>query len=283
MNNRYLLYLVLFLSCIASIPTHTNPRNNVIVVDMDDVFVNARKWSIKTSVFTNIASHLPSLGWKMLTSGQFRRKFKCIRKNNKHDDLLFAAARLYKPLRKKIDPLLNAIHAKRKLIPDVITLLKSLKDRGYTIIVATNRCRIGFELTAKKLNFDQLYNGKKLFDAVIVGGKADFEEKTTVCGKRFSRLTYDHTLDDYITAAQASKPDKAYYQVVRNVVDQYVADHRDQFDSVSPEIIFFDDYLANIEGANNSDCNIKAYQVPKKKKSESMRSNLEQHFSTSIV
>lgn len=283
MNKRYIsLFIALALS-LTPYATHTNPRSQVIVVDMDDVFVDAYEWSIKAHVYANIASTLPHLGWKMLTNGRFRKNVKQIFKDHKQDNILVALARVHKPLRKKVDSLLRAIHSKRTLIPDVIELFKALKDRGYTIIVATNRQRIGFEITAKVLNFDQLYNGQRLFDAVITGGTNIIPTLATINGKRFSRLTTDPLLDDYITVANAEKPDKSYYQVVRTVVDNYVTAHQEQFDISSPEIIFFDDKKKNIDGANTSDLNISAYQVPDRKKGASMRRNVENHLGISFA
>jgi len=283
MNKRYISLFAAIALLVTPFATHTNPQRQIIVVDMDDVFVEAHNWSIKAHVYATIASILPHLAWKMLTNRSFRKNVKQIFKEHKQDNILIALARLYKPLRKKVDSLLRAIHSKRNLIPDVIELFKALKDRGYTIIVATNRQRIGFEITAKVLKFDQLYNGQRLFDAVITGGTNIIPTLATINGKRFSQLATDPLLDDYITVANAEKPDKAYYQVVRTVVDNYVTAHQEQFDTSSPEIVFFDDKQKNIDGANTSNLTIAAYQVPDRNKGASMRRNVESYLGISLA
>ncbi len=60
---------------------------------------------------------------------------------------------------------------------------------------------------------------------------------------------------------------------MRQVVDNYVAEHAEKFDTKSPEILFFDDKQENIDGANNSNLNIVAYQIPAKNKGASLRKN----------
>jgi phosphoglycolate phosphatase-like HAD superfamily hydrolase len=282
---KIFLKVTLFISALSGFNiSEANPRLKVFVFDMDEVFVDARLWHIGSYFTLKSLVMSPSLLWRMSTNGSFRKKVKTIfSKKNKIKDpethnsfsfKLVELARIYKPLRSSFDTLMKRInYSGRKLIDDVIEVIKELKDRGYTIIVATNRDRMGFELTAKKLGFDQLYNGQRLFDAVVVGGIKDIVERTTINGKRFSRLTTNQAYDTYITQAPAYKPDTAYYAVVRSVVDNYVAAHADKFDTTSPGIVFFDDKQENIDGANNSNLDIEAYQISSKHKGLSLRKN----------
>lgn len=281
MNKRYLPILFSLISFIA----FTNPREHVIVVDMDEVFVDARKWSIGADIIAMGIFKWPSFLWNTTFNKKFKKRFKTISDGTSlqtgesiHGFTCKVAeiARIYKPLRPLFDRLVRSVHSKRKLAKDVIALFKKLKDHGYTIIVATNRDRIGFEITANALKFDQLYNGERLFDAVIVSQEFDFVKTTTIGKKRFSRINQKAKLDGYITNAQCHKPDKAYYEIVKDVVNAYATAHQDQFDTAEPQIIFFDDKQENIDGANNSNLDITAYQVPEKKRALSMMHNLQQ-------
>lgn len=281
MNKRY---VSLFFTFLVSFGIFANPRENVIVVDMDEVFVDPKLWDIGTHILKTNIFNIPSFSWNILTNSKFRKRFRTIIRNDNNQPQIghgftfkmAAIARLHKPFRSSYDTILKSVHNKRTLDYCVIRLFRKLKDQGYTIIVATNRDRIGFEITAKKLKFDQLYNGKRLFDKVIVSENTDFVKATTVKSKRFSKLNYDQKLNDYITVAAGYKPNKDYYQVVRDVVNTYTTEHQEQFDTSSPHIIFFDDKQENVNGANSSNLDITAYQVPAKERALSMQNNLKQ-------
>lgn len=283
---RILLYISVFLAALSHCKlSEANPSKKVIVFDMDEVFVNINKWKTGASVLTHALTQMPLFMFKMSTDSRFRKRVNAIfsKKNkltnpesyNNVSYKLSQLARIYKPLRKIFDSLLISINQTgRYRITEVVEIIKRLKDCGYTVIVATNRDRIGFELTAKKLKFDQLYNGKRLFDAVIVGDAKNFVKETTMNGKRFSKFAPNPAYNDYITHAPTYKPGTAYYKVVRQVVDDYVAKHSNKFDTTSPDILFFDDKKENINGANKSGLNITAYHVPNSGKGKSIHKNI---------
>lgn len=291
---RIPLYLVVFLGILSNFSlSRANPRSKVFVFDMDEVFVDTNRLKTASSVIVQTLTTIPFFMWKMSTVRGFKKKFNAIfSKENKIKDpahynnasyKLSQVARLYKPIRKSFDSLMRSIHQTgRYLVKDVASIIKKLKDRGYTVIVATNRDRMGFELTAQKLKFGQLYNGKRLFDAVIVGDAKDFVKETTINGKRFSKFTPNEKYNDYITHAPAYKPGRAYYKVVRDVVDRYVAKHSNAFDTPSPDIVFFDDKEQNIKGANTSNLNITAYQVPHTNKGTSVHNNVSRNLGITL-
>lgn len=280
---------------------YSNPRESVIAVDMDDVFISPSMVSILSYAAYSAIFLLPGFWWRKVTDNYFNENlalifskgnFVGLAERNLNVDCAYGSitfrlaelARIYGPFRQSLDPLLIAIHTKRFLLDQVIEILKKLKDKGYTIVVATNCDRIGFELKMKALNFDTLYNGKRLFDAVVVAGKSDFIKLTTLGNKRrFSKLKPNIVFDKYITTAPAYKPEKAYYQVLRDVVNKYVADHPALFDTLAPHIVFFDDKKKNVIGANVSDLDIHAYQISKKDQAPSMRIGLESYFGVSFI
>jgi FMN phosphatase YigB (HAD superfamily) len=255
-------------------------KKNCIVVDMDDVWLKANKGKIGLFAGWFMVTN-PVFTWSVASNGSFRKKVKAVVSKGDDKEVGFSfklaqAAKGNKSLEKSYDAILKKWQHERRLVKDVVDVLKRLKDQGYTIIVATNRDRMSYEITAKKLKFDQLYNGKQLFDHVITGGNADFVTFTTNDkGKRFSRLKPDSRLDNYITSAPAFKPSKEYYQVMRDVVDTYVSNNLSKFATAHPRIIFFDDTVANIEGARKAGVDIVAYQVPKEDKAAVMQKDLE--------
>jgi FMN phosphatase YigB (HAD superfamily) len=255
-------------------------KKNCIVVDMDDVWLKANKGNIGLFVTRFMVTN-PLFSWDVISNGSLRKKVKAVISKGDDKEVGFSfklaqAARGNKALEKSYDTILKKWQRERRLVKDVIDVLKRLKDQGYTIIVATNRDRMSYEITARKLKLDRLYNGKQLFDHVITGGDADFVTFTTNDnGKRFSKLNPDSRLDSYITSAPAFKPSKEYYQVVRDVVEAYVSNNLSKFATAHPRIIFFDDTLTNIEGARAASVDMVAYQVPKEDKADAMQKDLE--------
>jgi phosphoserine phosphatase len=271
---KYIYALVTGLTAVFSGSTYTNPRTHIAFFDLDEVLIDFDSFSaIPTALSFFIAN--PQIMLDLAIKPELRTKLKEAGKANLSVDHLGSLARSYRPLQANFDPMMNIFHGQRRLVKSVIDVVISLKDQGYTIIVATNRDRIGFELTAKKLGFDTLYRGKRLFDHVIMGGNVDYTASTTARnGRRFSRLSYDRTYDSSITESGSYKPDANYYQVMRHVANAHAVQYSDKFDTDQPTIIFFDDKKMNVERALISGCGITAFQVPATNRAQSIRENL---------
>jgi hypothetical protein len=271
---KYIYALATGLATLFSGTTYTNPHTHIACFDMDEVFSDFDSFSAVPAGLALFVTN-PGVMLNLAIRPALRKKLTQAGKASLSAIHLGDLARGYRPLRSNFDTMMSLFHEKRRLVQSVIDVLISLKDQGYTIIVATNRDRIGFELTAKKLGFDTLYRGKRLFDHVITGGKVDYTASTTARnGRRFSRLSYDSAYDGYITQSGSYKPDADYYQVMRQVVNAHAAQNADRFDTDEPTIIFFDDKHSNVEGALISDCGITAFQVPVSSRAQSIRENL---------
>lgn len=272
-NNNSVNFLALIL--IATIPLFSqtdqamaDPKTHCVVVDMDDVFVKANKGNIAWHLLGYVTD--PFFWYHSLNDGRLEKMKAVLSKSENGSSFAFRladAVRGNNSLEKQYDSFLKKFQRERRLVRHVIDVLRSLKDKGYTIIVATNRDRMSFELTAKKLKLWTLYHGKKLFDLVITGGNQDFIKATTNGeGKRFSRFAFDATHDGDVIQLPYSKPDKEYFVQVRGAVNNYVQRHPEKFAASAPTILFFDDQTANIKGAEEADVDIKGFTVPAKKK-----------------
>ena len=279
---NFFLHLILCINLL-SLNLYTqnyNPKNTVIAVDMDDVFVQSHKFNLGLYFLNLIFLKNPSFLWKMATDSTFRKEImhmyskKGINNGGSTYNLAMTA-QLYPAFQSYFDDILTKFHSSRSLIDDVVTLLRDIKSAGYTIIVATNRDRMGFEIIMNQLNFNTLYYDAPLFDAILTAQRAPFVQATTLPdGKRFSTLNPKAQWDTYITCVTAFKPEKAYYKGLRELVDTYATSHTGSFDTQEPSILFFDDQIKNVTGAALSGYGIKAFVVPQADKADQMRLDL---------
>lgn len=279
---RAFLHLVLLINILSFnfYAQNYNPRNTVVVVDMDDVFVQSHKFNLGLYFLNLIFLKNPAFLWKMATDSTFYKEIMYMYSKKGINDggstyNLAMTAQLYPAFQPYFDSILKKFHTTRSLIDDVIALLRDVKSAGYTIMVATNRDRIGFEIIMSHLHFNSLYYGTPLFDAVLTAQKAPFVQVTTLSnGKRFSKFNPNTKWDNYITSVNAFKPKKAYYEALRSIADKYTQTHANSFDTSKPLLVFFDDLIKNVTGASISGYAIKSFVVPQVNKAEQMRLDL---------
>ena len=198
-------------------------------------------------------------------------KFKASGKASFSAESLGDLAKDYPALPYDFDQLMYICHGQRLPCQPVIDLLIQLKDQGYVLVVATNRDRMAFEITAQSLGLNTLHKGGPLFDHVITARHADYKTATTNKeGKRFSKLRF-HLPNDYVTEVKGFKPGLFYYQKMRTCVDALFIK---KGLATSPKIIFFDDNTSNIIHANATDLNITGFLVPSTKRAEAIAKDL---------
>lgn len=260
-------------------PQEYTPDNTVLAFDMDDVFVKTHVFNLATYYLHLLFVKNPSFTWRLLTDTTFRTGIFTINLTKGQNDYglsynLARTAALYEPLQSIFDTILERFHSDRSLIPDVINVLRDLKSMGYTLVVATNRDRVGFEITMKHLHFDTLYQGARLFDLIVTTDSIPFiKASTDATGKRFSKKNPLPVYDGYIKSIAPFKPSKQYFENLRNFINEY-AKSTSHLHEKNPHIIFFDDQQKNVDGAKKSNADITAFFVPKNHKGQAIKKAL---------
>jgi hypothetical protein len=126
----------------------------------------------------------------------------------------------------------------------------------------------------KHLHFDTLYYGKPLFDRALVIDSTPFIMATTdASGKRFSQKVPQQQYDFFIQTTPYFKPTKDYFENLRSLVDTF-AQTSSLFAEKSPHIIFFDDQVKNVMGANQSNTDSASFTVLKSQRALSIKNAL---------
>lgn len=146
-------------------------------------------------------------------------------------------------LRPYVDQFMKRVASSHHLIPGVIDILMRLKQKGYSIVYATNKDRISYAYTINALKepFSSLPDAvlvyfRKKTDPIMNAIK-HFIDTAGEQEKEFAdmmRNVYDQTDTELITHAYKMKPSQEYVSKQREIAGD-------------KKIIFFDDLAKNVE------------------------------------
>lgn len=282
MKNGKFIKLMLLASFFFMMPqTTANPSSTVVIFDLDYVLVDINHWRVLGSIFAYVGKN-PSFIWKAVCPGYelnklFSRVYKIHTSGNGTDTTynLIDIAHAYPSFQNNFDYWFRYIQSNISPVPDVLETCRKLKDMGYTIVIATNRERIAFELAWDKLGTLGYHNGQFLFDFAVTTkplGK-NFVDMTRYVTKpgRFSSLEPNAAYDNVIIDIPYYKPDKNYYQALKAHIHEHA---QKKGMTAEPSLIFFDDARKNIRGAFLSNQITNAFHVPSKKRAQVIKRKL---------
>jgi len=242
MKNMHIFYLSLsFLSSITfGMTTDYTPKNTIMAFDIDEVM-------IRHSLLLNIMEPLKYvLGWNK-NRELSDKKGKSITGTTFH--LLYFGMNK-KFFAKHIPQILENVSKSRKFIDGTEKICRYLKKKGYTIVFATNKDRVEYDIVAQAL-------GKKfssLPELTFVAHGANTEEFIKQI-KSFANLwdtpqSYKELAEKALTIkptekilhVPGKKPDHDYFQYMENNIEEKFGSDKN--------IIFIDDRPANVEGFN---------------------------------
>jgi hypothetical protein len=237
--------LLLLLSIFCSSPLlqafNLRPSNTIIWSDVDDVVISK-------SFFLSGMSQLKSLvgDYKKDSSG-LKESLKD-KKGNSINGLTFHL--LYHGMRKPyltryVAWMVNTLEKSRRMIEGTEKIYRYLKDvKGYTIIFATNKDRISYDITTNALGNKFTSLASKVFVAhpgnspQFIAQLQTFADLPTTPAsyKEFLQKTLTIQPTEMILQAPSTKPDRQYYE--------YVESHLE----ADKNMIFIDDKSENVVG-----------------------------------
>ncbi len=246
MNKKHLLLLFFSIFCFTTVPKELifTPANTIIVTDLDDVL-------IEKSFFLRIMAKLKHVAGDYKKDTKKANKKLNIKKDNSIGGITFNL--LYHGMRKSyLTPyaafMAEKLEKSHNYIDGTEKIYRYLKDvKGYPIVIATNKDRVSYDITAQTLGNKLTGLASTVFVAhpgtnpeLIAELKAFADLPTTAASyKNFlnKALTIEPT--ERILHAPSSKPDPAYYNYVEQNLEK------------DKNIIFIDDKKRNIDGFKN--------------------------------
>ena len=255
------LKLLLLLSIFSGtmLPAHLNQQNTVFAFDLDDVVIQKTFWFKPNLILGGIALH-PFSGYQYINvlfnlksaykaDADGSKEILYDKQGNEINGLTaqFLSIGMHDArLTPYIAWMLDTINGSRCFITGTKSIILYLKNKGYTIVFATNKDHISYEQTVQTLGNELSSLATVAFVAHPVDNTQLFED-IAQCAQLPSTPTSYRTLAEHtiniqetntIIHAPGKKPERQYYQRVEKVI--------------GPEknIIFIDDKKSNIDGFN---------------------------------
>jgi FMN phosphatase YigB (HAD superfamily) len=232
--------MVLVFSHMLSATLSLTPDNTIIISDIDDVL-------IQPSFFLSSIAQLKNLVGDYKKDADGVKEALVDKKGNSINGMTFHL--LYHGMRKSyltpyISWMAENLETSRQFINGTEKIYRYLKTKGYTIIFATNKDRIGYDFTAQSLGNAFTSLASKVFVA-HPGNNPEFIAQlqtfadlasTPKSYKEFLQKTLTIQPTDMILHAPERKPDQQYYN--------YVEQHLD----AAKNMVFIDDKATNVAG-----------------------------------
>ena len=223
---------------IATLPL--TPENTIIISDIDDVL-------IQKSFFLTSVAQLKNL------VGDYKKDVDGIKeeledkKGHSISGLTFHL--LYHGMRKSyLTPytawMVEHLESSRRFIEGTEKIYRYLKTKGYTIVFATNKDRISYDITARAMGTKFTNLASKVFVAHPGNSPELIAQLQTFADLATTSKSYKELLEktlhiqptEMILHAPGKKPDLKYYEYVEQNLDQ------------DKNMVFIDDKASNIAG-----------------------------------
>lgn len=228
MFNNILNKIILAFICIAMISLPVNAAiKGIIAADCHGVIVKSKKWKREQEVALFVYNHWFEL--PMIVKIAIKLLYK---RYNKEKITVARVLQEFPELEKYRENIYNFITLQEP-IDEMIELLKSLKEQGYVVVLASNMAPDTFEHNKNKK--------PELLDFFDFHFLASDEHGSKV--------------DDQLSYAQLfiAKNKSSYFAKLREKINDY-ADVTDD-----TEIFFIDDRIQNVQAANESNLNIRGF------------------------
>lgn len=241
MKTLKLLYVIalIFSNTVITTPFLT-PTNTIIISDIDDVL-------IQKSFFLNSISLLKNLIGNDKKNDDTIKKSLTDKKENHIHGLTFHL--LYNGMiRPFLTPytswMVHHFESSRSIISETQKIYEYLKTKGYTIIFATNKDRIAYDITAQSLGNSFTDIASKVFiahpknDPQLISQLQAFADLTTTpqSYKDLLKKTLSIQPTEMIFHVPGKKPDFHYYDYLEKNLD------------ADKNMVFIDDKLRNTQG-----------------------------------
>lgn len=237
---RSLSLIAILFSQIISATLSLTPDNTIIISDIDDVL-------IKKSFFLTSIAYLKNFVGDYKKDADDIKKALIDKKGDSINGLTFHL--LYHGMRKSyLTPytawMVEHLETSRRFIDGTEKIYRYLKAKGYTIVFATNKDRISYDLTAQALGNEFTSLPSKIFVAhpsnspELIAQLQTFADRVTTprSYKELLKKALNIEPTEMILHAPGKKPDQKYYD--------YVEQHLDS----TKNMIFIDDKAINVEG-----------------------------------
>ncbi len=243
MNKLYSILLIISTFCSTALVTQTPGKKPVIITDFDDV------WIKKSSFLGAFDSFKPrSNGSKSKTSSK-----KVAQTSKKKVDtlgnlplMLLDYGRRYPRLSSYTPGLIKYIGKSRRINKPIHNLYKYLKAEDYSIVIATNKDHMLYDLAIQKLGneipnmVDKVFVAEPQSDATAIAQLQAFanKPKTSTRYKNMVHKAINIKETDNIVHVPSKKPAKEYYTYV---IERIGEDN---------DMIFIDDKQNNVDAFN---------------------------------
>lgn len=249
----FLLWNITTLSALLS------PTNTVFAFDLDDVVLQ-KSFSHKGKlvlggILQNIFTAPDYIGALMNIRKKYQRNSAGVKEDlsdehgNPINGLTFQF--LYHGMRdQRLTPyvswIVNTMEHSRAFIEGTKKIIEYLKKKNYTIVFATNKDRVSYDITTQALGNEFTTLSTKVFVAhpgnniTTINALKTFAELPTTC-QSYKDLEYKaRTIQptEIIFHAPSRKPDLAYFQFMQDII------------GTNKNIIFVDDKQENVDGFN---------------------------------
>ena len=237
---KSLCVIILFFSqlIIATLPL--TPENTIIISDIDDVL-------IQKSFFLTSVAQLKNLVGDYKKDVDGIKEALADKKGNSINGITFHL--LYHGMRRSyltpyVSWMAEHLETSRRFIEGTRKIYRYLKEKGYTIVFATNKDRIAYDFSAQSLGTAFTSLASKVFVAhlgnspELIAQLQNFADlaSTPQSYKDLLRKTLTIQPTEMILHAPGKKPEQQYYD--------YVEQHLDS----AKNMIFIDDKATNVAG-----------------------------------